>query len=93
MVPEKESAKQAKMPVRPAEAMANKAKGKSSSTPALSDNTAAHVPVRGESPVATKGKHSDGLASMAKMGTESRVPVVAPSHRNSDGKPGMKMGG
>ena len=93
MAHEKESAKQAKMPVRPAAVMANKAKGEKSATPPLPSNMGNHVPVRGASVTAAPGKHVDGLASMAKMQEETRKPVMAPSHRNSAGKPGMKMGG
>jgi hypothetical protein len=36
--------------------------------------TASHVPMRGESAMAMKGKHVDGLAAYAQMGVRTREP-------------------
>ena len=60
-------------PDRPAEVMANHAKGKTSPTPSL-PTQGAHVPMRGESIQATKGRHVDGMAALADAGSKTRMP-------------------
>mgnify|MGYP001572750521 CR=1 FL=1 len=91
---EKETARQARAPQQPPEHMADKGKGSRAKTPALPmTDAASHVPARAAEHMAAKAAPSHGLDKMATMGTEHRRPVMAPSHKNSDGKPGMKMGG
>lgn len=69
---------QSRKPDRPKEATAAKGGGKKSKTPSM-EMTAAHVPMRGESAMAMKGKHTDGLGAMMGMGTMNREPMAEES--------------
>jgi len=90
---EKETARQARGPAQATEHMADKGKGARSATPALPMmDTASHIPARAAEHMAAKGTPSRGLDKMAHMGTETRKPTMATSHKNSEGRPGRKMG-
>ena len=90
---DKEPASQARQPQRPAEHMASKAKGSKSATPGLPSEMGSHVPTRAAEHTAAKGTHVDSMGKMAQMQEEHRRPMIAPSHKNSDGRPGKRMGG
>lgn len=65
---------QSRKPDRPKEAMASPGGGKKMKTPAM-DMMASHVPMRGESAMAMKGKPVDGLGGMMGAGEMNREPM------------------
>lgn len=86
---EKESAKQARMPMMPASVMADKSKGNRSKTPPLPTNMADHVPMMAESATAApKGKAMSGMSGWpsASMSDKGRMPDMAPSVMSKKGR-------